>query len=96
MHFPIDSYAGAALGETVGRIVLGLCTDGAKPVRRIDYAAVHSDFTVAAFRPDLWRSDQAQHLPETGLARGDALPTIARSELFEWLWDKAAAEFRLS
>jgi hypothetical protein len=96
MHFPIDSYAGAALGETVGRIVLALCASGAAPARRIDYEAIHCDFTLAALRPDLWPTLQAKDVPQAGLVRGGDPLSIAPSELFEWLWAKAADEFRLT
>jgi membrane-associated phospholipid phosphatase len=96
MHFPIDSYAGAALGETVGRIVLRLCTDKARVVKPVDYHAIHCDFTLAAFRPDLWPKLQDENVPQAGLTRRDEPVSVAPSELFEWLWTKAAAEFQLS
>ncbi|WP_248313406.1 phosphatase PAP2 family protein [Bosea sp. F3-2] len=100
MHFPIDSWAGAALGEAVGQIVLALC--GAKSVKVTPrtYVAQNIDFSVSAFRPDLWPGVPADHADPkiTGLSRdvdGRGVP-VRRSSLFDWLWRKSLDEFRLS
>ncbi|WP_248307936.1 phosphatase PAP2 family protein [Bosea sp. AS-1] len=100
VHFPIDSWAGAALGEAVGQIVLALC--GAKSVKVTprSYAARNIDFAVSAFRPDLWPGIPAEHADPnvTGFCRevdGHAVP-VRRSSLFDWLWEKSLDEFRLS
>jgi membrane-associated phospholipid phosphatase len=94
VHFPIDSWAGAALGEAVGQIVLGLCGAPGAGLTPRRYAAVDCDFQVGAFRPDPWDAP-ADGPRAAGLDRSDGRIDVQASDLFAWLWRKATAEFAL-
>jgi PAP2 superfamily len=96
MHFPIDSWAGAALGEAVGQIVLAKCAaKGGKAAPR-DYTAKDIDFSVTDFAPELWGgTSDAAHAARTGLTRDEKAIAVAGSDLFQWLWGKATDEFSL-
>jgi hypothetical protein len=90
MHFPIDSWAGASLGEAVGQMILAKCQSGAVTPRT--YAATDSDFLLADFLPAVTggTGDPATH----GLDRGTAF-NVSSSPLFRWLWGKVLDEHKL-
>ena len=89
VHFPIDSWAGAALGEAVGQIVLAKCMKGSVQTR--SYTARDTDFRVADFGGAGFGGADASSF---GLQRLGSF-TVAKSALFAWLWGKAMSEFRL-
>jgi hypothetical protein len=91
VHFPIDSWAGAALGEAVGEVILAMCRPGAVAPRA--YAATDGDFALADFAPAI--TGGAGDPASFGLTRGAAVTLTPTSDLFAWLWDKAADEFAL-
>jgi membrane-associated phospholipid phosphatase len=96
MHFPIDTWAGAALGEAVGQIVLAKCSsDGGKVTPRT-YAATNVDFSISKFRPGPIGAKQTGYTAaeNNGLTRNDTTPVVVeKSELFRWLWGKCTCEF---
>lgn len=85
LHYPIDSWAGAALGTVVGRIILAKCGEPDITVQRFDYdAKPESDFLLAEFLdPEVAHAN--------GLVTAEALP-VDGSALFQWLWSEAKAE----
>jgi membrane-associated phospholipid phosphatase len=87
MHYPIDTWAGAALGEAVGEIILTRC--GARTtLRPRDYAATNIDFFVKDFLDDALAAT-------TGLTR-QAARASGDSKLFVWLWNEVVGEFALA
>jgi membrane-associated phospholipid phosphatase len=50
MHFPVDSWAGAAIGEVVGQIILAMCGKGGAVRSRSYTAHGDSDFSLGAGR----------------------------------------------
>jgi hypothetical protein len=101
VHFPIDTWAGAALGEAVGQVILAKCkpaprTGEPQPgfvPRTYDVGAAtekNGDFRIAAFR-DL----SFLKAKDFGLTRQEATVPVTASQLFGWLWKEAVAEFDL-
>ncbi|AMJ62447.1 hypothetical protein AXW83_21000 [Bosea sp. PAMC 26642] len=91
VHYPIDTWAGAALGEAVGQIILAKC-QGGHATPRI-YEARDSDFLLADFLPGITGGSGD---PATkGLVRAAAPGPVQSSPLFAWLWAKALNEFKL-
>jgi hypothetical protein len=94
LHFPIDTWAGAALGEAVGEMILARCraTDPTgtiiQTMRPRTYAAKNTDFFVKNF-------DDAAKASSNGLTRQAAVH-VDESELFKWLWQQAVDEFTLA
>ena len=83
VHFPIDSWAGAALGTTIGHVILGRCGIAA-PCPSRNYTAQHSDFFDYDF------SDSARAASQ-GMTEGAAFVATSKPA-FTWLWTAAAAE----
>ena len=86
MHYPIDSWAGAALGTMVGNMVLGR-------------AGVSPSFASLAYQADAAQnSDFFDHdLRDPGIAAthgltAGALVSVGATPAFTWLWSKAVAE----
>ena len=85
MHFPVDSWAGAAIGEAIGQIILAMCDKGGAIRSRRYTASGDSDFSLGA-----WQKDAATH----GLAfAAKAAVPVEPSAIFGWLWGKVSAEF---
>src|SRR5262249_37944683 len=89
MHFPIDTWAGASLGEAIGQMILAKCYETGGPVTPRTYKAVEDcDFTITSFLDDA-KSQQ------NGLTRQKEIQKAGPSPLFGWLWNKAVQEFNL-
>jgi hypothetical protein len=83
MHFPIDTWAGAIIGRAVGQIILAKCGIGGS-VDRYSYSAKGDrDF----YGHEFWKGAN----PDFGVTAttGSGSLTVAPSEEFKWLWDKA-------
>jgi hypothetical protein len=110
LHFPVDSWAGAALGETIGGLLLSLC--GAQPIAAPGGAAAPAAYrTVDVAIPE---NGAGQNIaPEAndfllrdflidaeaarhGVTRSAAARSEAPSELMQWLWGKALGEMALA
>ena len=91
VHYPIDSWAGAALGEAVGQIILAKCQGGDVTPRT--YEAKDADFLLADLLPRITGGigDPAAK----GLLRAASGNPLPGSPLFAWLWGKALNEFKL-
>ena len=81
VHFPVDSWAGAALGTAIGRAVLRRCGQQVD-TPSMSYAAIHSDFTDHALQTDA---------AANGLTQGSDY-AVSESPIFSWLWDEAMKE----
>jgi hypothetical protein len=90
LHYPIDTWAGAALGEALGELILAKCQGGKAAWR--GYQAEDSDFLIADFRNP--KPMQSGHTLIHGLERAPAAIPISKSPLFEWLWKKTLDEFK--
>ncbi|MGL4243199.1 MAG: phosphatase PAP2 family protein [Beijerinckiaceae bacterium] len=88
MHFPVDSWAGAALGEALGELILALCRGEGGVMQRIYDAESGSDFTIEAF-------DAAKPAGGDGLSFGQVV-TVRKSDLFPWLWARIRDEHALA
>ncbi|AZO79329.1 MULTISPECIES: phosphatase PAP2 family protein [unclassified Bosea (in: a-proteobacteria)] len=87
VHYPIDSWAGAALGVAVGQIILAKCGEPSAGPVRYDYdAKAKSDFLLAHFL------DDSKALAE-GLTVNRAAFPVDVSPVFRWLWSEVKAEF---
>ena len=84
LHFPIDSSAGRALGNTLGRYFVARCE--AAPGKAADFDAYDFDGT-----PDLPHGDfnPARELAATKRTAGDA-----HAPALHWLWLKAQGEWQ--
>ncbi|GAA6189779.1 hypothetical protein NBRC116596_28420 [Litorivita sp. NS0012-18] len=82
VHYPIDSWAGAALGTALGRALLGRCGQAPAALPSLSYTAQNSDFN---------DHDFTQSAAAHGLTEGPAYSAAAAPN-FTWLWDLAAAE----
>ena len=90
VHYPIDTWAGAALGEAVGQIILANCRSGEATWR--GYDAEDSDFLLADFRNP--SSGKDGHTFTNGLERASQGYSIPESSLFAWLWGQTLNEFK--
>lgn len=89
VHFPIDSWAGAALGVVVARIILAKCGCAANGnVDGYEYIANDTDFRVKTLR-------DTSEATKNGLKSLNNAAQIDKSDLFCWLWQKSLAEFNL-
>jgi membrane-associated phospholipid phosphatase len=98
MHFPIDTWAGAALGEVIGQIILAKCSAG-QVIRRTYSAEKDVDFAIADFRPDLWRDQTTDNAgpKHNGLTRREKGEVkVEPSPLFGWLWTRTVHEFEFN
>lgn len=107
MHFPIDRWAGAALGEAVGQLILAMA--GAE--RKVDRLAVAEPCGVeprtysvpeksdghfeGAETSDFKLASFNLHAKKFGLIRGQKFP-LKSNPVFEWLWQKASNEFSIT
>lgn len=84
VHYPIDSWAGAALGRIVGQVVLNRAGAGG-PLAELGYSAGDHDFF-----------DEDQRDPAIAAAKGltatGASVTLSAKPTFSWLWSGAVAE----
>ncbi len=83
-HYPIDSWAGSALGRIVGQVVLGRAGAGTA-IQPMDYRPGDHDF----FDEDQRDPDTA---PEKGLIPAGDTVTLDSKPTFSWLWDGAVRE----
>jgi membrane-associated phospholipid phosphatase len=88
VHYPVDTWAGAALGEAVSHLVVSLCRNGQIVPR--SYVARDSDFLVN----DFFENGAAFGL--TRDSRPRAAVEVMASPLFGWLWSQAVSEFALA
>ncbi|HKK96936.1 MAG TPA: phosphatase PAP2 family protein, partial [Marivita sp.] len=84
VHYPIDSWAGAALGRIVGQVILAKCLPG-ETVHGIAYTAAHHDF----FGEDFFDPAVAA---AKGLTMTGQVHTLDQTDTFSWVWGKAADE----
>ena len=84
VHYPIDSWAGAALGRIVGQVVLARAGAGTC-VGALAYAPGDHDF----FDED--QRDPAI-APSKGLTITGNMVTLDAKPAFSWLWSGAVAE----
>jgi PAP2 superfamily len=98
VHFPIDIWAGALLGRSIGELIIARCTKhSTKPecwtIRGYSYdvnsAKGESDFYIEKFK--VGGDDH-----EYGVKRLKEPCEVCPSELFQWLWEKATHEFALN
>ena len=83
VHFPIDSWAGAALGTALGQVVLQLCGQtGAGAVTSLQYTPGNDDFSDYQF---------TQQAVAHGLQQG-ATFSVSATDHFSWIWEKALTE----
>ncbi|KJZ17921.1 phosphatase PAP2 family protein [Loktanella sp. S4079] len=84
VHYPIDSWAGAALGKLVGSVVLNRAGVGID-IQNCHYAPADVDFF-----------DDDQRDPVTAAAHGltvvGGTHTVASTTAFSWLWNGAVGE----
>jgi membrane-associated phospholipid phosphatase len=83
VHYPIDSWAGAALGTVIGRAVLARCGITV-PFPSLEYIAQDDDF----FDHDFADPGIAA---TKGLTEGTVI-ALASSPTYCWLWGRAADE----
>ena len=85
VHYPIDSWCGAALGQIVGNIILNRCGVGTDiaPQR---YVPASRDF----FDDDLQDTSIALAAGLTRVAGPATRP--AKANAFDWIWQEALAE----
>ncbi|MDN3722197.1 hypothetical protein QW131_30825 [Roseibium salinum] len=64
VHYPVDSWAGALLGQMIGEIILNKC--GVSHILTgLKYEAkAESDFMLACFRDPDWKDHGVSELPE--------------------------------
>jgi len=93
VHFPIDTWAGAALGEAVGEMILARCKEYGGTMRPRSYAAKDTDFFVKNF--DNVNAAKPGNAMANGLTRQNAVG-VTKSDLFIWLWKQAVDEFTLT
>jgi membrane-associated phospholipid phosphatase len=86
MHYPIDTWAGAILGRTVGQLIVARCGIQTYVDAYSFRARGDRDFFVDEFS----KGENANF----GVSRMTSFPTPT-SGLFEWLWGKAVEEFDL-
>jgi hypothetical protein len=102
VHFPIDIWAGALLGRTIGELIIAKCIGYSAEARSAkDCSQIHGysynadriesdgDFYIQKFR--VREGD-----PEYGVERLKERCEVCPSELFQWLWEKAVHEFVLN
>jgi membrane-associated phospholipid phosphatase len=84
VHYPVDSWAGAVLGQAVGRAVLGRCGHLAEGV----------PVTLATAEVDFCDHDLRDHKTATlaGLTRGAGALSASTTPVFSWVWARAVAE----
>ena len=95
VHFPMDSAAGQLLGFTLAEYFLQRCNGN------VDYTARRFNGTTYVeaddfepfkfFDPDSGNFGAVAAVPYSD---DDALTTVAKSPLLEWLWDRAVDEWR--
>jgi hypothetical protein len=97
VHYPIDTWAGAALGDAVGRIIIAKCSRSGGKVPARAYAAKNIDFAVGRFLQAQGRGIGSGHPgPEdTGLSFENGEASVGPSGLFGWLAGKSVREFDL-
>jgi membrane-associated phospholipid phosphatase len=83
VHYPVDSWAGAVLGQAVGRAVLGRCGQLAKG-GPVTLAAARSTSAITTYAT-LERYRRGPH------QRAEALSASA-TPVFSWVWARAVAE----
>src|SRR5262249_24083680 len=91
VHFPIDTWAGAVLGRTVGQLVLAHCGAPVE-IGAHSYKAHNTDFSLHAFM-DKGQGPGSAHA--AGVNSHGSF-SIGASDKFKWLWGKAEAEFKLA
>jgi membrane-associated phospholipid phosphatase len=93
MHFPVDTWAGATLGVAIGQIIVAKGSKGGGMVESRNFVPPSDDFSIAAFKPDLW-IEGTEHNDSKSASNGTAVH-VDCSDLFAWLWGKCVHEFNL-
>jgi len=87
VHYPMDSWAGASLGQALGGAILGRC-GAPQTAKSITYSATNTDF----FGHDLYTLlDGGTVSADYGIQVGADVQATP-SDLFKWLWGKALQE----
>ena len=81
VHYPIDSWAGAALGVAIGQAILGLC----------DIKKNHKETILDPLSVDFNNTDFYDNPAKGGLTKG-APYNVTSKESFKWLWAEVIAE----
>jgi membrane-associated phospholipid phosphatase len=84
VHFPIDSWAGAALGIAIARLLLNRCG-----VRRIPLFGYH--YTAVGDADFAW-PEPSEPPADRGLAPLGAV-AAPPSDILSWLWDRVIEEY---
>ena len=87
VHYPMDSWAGASLGQTIGGAILGRC-GATQSAKSITYTPQDTDFFGHEFEAliagETVGTDYGIHVGATVQS--------SPSDLFQWLWHKALKE----
>ena len=87
VHYPMDSWAGASLGQAIGGAILGRC-GVSQSAKSITYTPTNTDF----FGHDLYTLLDGGTVGEDYGIQIGANVQSSSSDLFEWLWNKALEE----
>jgi membrane-associated phospholipid phosphatase len=86
LHYPIDTWAGAILGRTLGQLIVARC---GIPTQ-VDAYSYRARSDLDFFIDEFAKGENAAF----GVSRMTSF-SAPRSSLFEWLWGKALKEFDL-
>jgi hypothetical protein len=90
LHFPVDSAVGRLAGTFLGEFFIGRCTGAQAAQRGFDGPQFHcANGEAIDFDPRVSMSDGRSGYYEIG----ESVP-VPQSELLQFMWDKAAAEWK--
>jgi len=95
VHFPVDSYAGAAIGMTLGDY-LAARAGAAVQVRQTSFSGTgvgNRDFLLHLLLEGTDLADVATPGGSPLIARGAELGPVAAAPILGWLWDEARGEW---